>query len=240
MFRSVIWTVPLFCVAACAQDAAAKQATQERLAAVKQSMAENQAKLRQYTWVETTEISLKGEVKKREQKDCKYGPDGKVQKTAIAGAAPPPEKEDGGGRRGRRGGGAVKEKIIENKVEDMKEYMEQVAGLVHKYVPPDPQAMQSAFQGGRASLDKASGALAISDYAKPGDKVTLTFDPATKKLLSYEVATSLDSDKDAVSLVASFSSLPDGTNYLSQSVLDAKAKNIRVQTTNAGHKKVGM
>ena len=41
---------------------------QDRAAAIKQSLADNQAQLRQYTWIETTEISLKGEVKKKEQK----------------------------------------------------------------------------------------------------------------------------------------------------------------------------
>jgi hypothetical protein len=42
---------------------------QEKVAAIKQSMAQNQAQLKQYTWVETTAISLKGEVKKTEQKN---------------------------------------------------------------------------------------------------------------------------------------------------------------------------
>lgn len=219
-----------------AQDAAAqKQAVQQRLAGVKESMARNQAQLKQYAWTETTEISLKGEVKKREQKDCKYGPDGKVQKTVVGGGTP--EQGEQGGRRGRKGG--IKGKIIENKVEDMKEYMDRVGSLVHRYVPPDPQAMQAAFQAGRASFDKATGALVFSDYAKPGDKVTLLFDTAAKKLRSFQVATYLDDQKDAVSLVANFSSLADGTNFLEQSVLDAKAKQIQIKTTNFGHKKAG-
>lgn len=225
--------------AATAQDAAAsKQALQERLAGVKQHMAQNQAQLKQYTWVETTEISLKGEVKKSEQKNCNYGPDGKVQKTSLNSAAPP-QDEQGGGRRGRRGSGAIKQKIIENKVEDMKEYMERVAGLVHRYVPPDPQTMQASFQAGKASFDKASGALMFSDYAKPGDKVTLMFDPAAKKLRSFQVATFLDDPKDAVNLLANFSSLPDGTSYLAQSTLDASSKHIQVKTTNSGYRKAG-
>lgn len=219
-----------------AQDAAAqKQALQQRLAEVKQSMAHNQAQLKQYAWTETTEISLKGEVKKREQKDCKYGPDGKVQKTSVGGGAQ--EQEEKGGRRGRKGG--LKGKIIENKVEDMKEYMDRVGSLVHRYVPPDPQAMQAAFQAGKASLDKSTGSLVFTDYAKPGDKVTLILDPATKKLKSFQVATYLDDQSDAVSLVANFASLVDGTNYLEQSVLDAKAKQIQIKTTNFGHKKAG-
>jgi hypothetical protein len=49
-----------------AQGGAGKQAVQERLAELKQSIAANQAKLRTYEWVATTEVSLKGEVKKPE------------------------------------------------------------------------------------------------------------------------------------------------------------------------------
>jgi hypothetical protein len=65
------------------------------------------------------------------------------------------------------------------------------------------------------------------------------FDLAAKKLKSFQVATYLDEQEDAVSLVASFSSLADGTNFLEQSVLDAKAKQIQIKTTNFGHKKAG-
>src|SRR4029453_18024797 len=41
----------------------------------KESLAQNQAQLRTYSWVETTQVSLKGEVKKTEQKQCFYGAD---------------------------------------------------------------------------------------------------------------------------------------------------------------------
>src|SRR5262245_39275756 len=111
-------------------------AGEDRAAAIKESMAKNQAALHQYTWIETTEISLKGEVKKKEQKQCYYGADGKVQKTPLPGEAPPQQKESGGGRRRR---GALKEAIVEKKVDELKGYMEKVAALVHEYVPPDAQ-----------------------------------------------------------------------------------------------------
>ena len=89
----------------------AKEVLQQKLGQVKQSMAENQARLRQYSWVETTEVSLKGEVKKREQKQCQYGPDGNVQKIPLSG-------DSGGGGGGSKGGGrrgGLKQKVVENK-----------------------------------------------------------------------------------------------------------------------------
>src|SRR6476469_8656418 len=141
--------LPATVLLATAVMAQAPQA-QDPKAALKQSLAANQAALKQYTWVETTQISLKGEVKKQEQKQCLYGADGKVQKTPLPGAAPAKaeEKSSGGGR---RGGGRLKENIIENKVEDMKEYMEKVAALVHQYVPPDAQKIQAAQAAGNVA-----------------------------------------------------------------------------------------
>src|SRR5262245_54520971 len=143
-------------IAAFVAGAMLVQADQSQIgaAAIKESLAENQAKLRAYSWVETTQVSLKGEVKKQEQKQCYYGADGKVQKTPLgntpAPAASPPST--GGGR---RGGGRLKEKVVENKVDDMKEYMERTVALVHQYVPPDPQKIQAAQAAGTASVQSA-------------------------------------------------------------------------------------
>ena len=45
-----------------------------------QALTENQKQLRQYQWVETIVISMNGEQKSQTQKQCFYGPAGKVQK----------------------------------------------------------------------------------------------------------------------------------------------------------------
>jgi hypothetical protein len=121
----------------------------------------------------------------------------------------------------------------------MKEYMDRVGSLIQRYVPPDPQDMQAAFQSGKAALNPGAGELAFTDYAKAGDKVTLTFDQASKKLRSFVVATYLDEPKDVVTLNVNFSSLPDGTNHVETTVLNATAKEIQVTKTNSGYNKSG-
>jgi hypothetical protein len=229
-------TLPLFALITSAvfsqETGPVKAALEQRLGEVKQSMAQNQARLRQYGWTEATEISLKGEVKKREQKACAYGPDGKVQKIPIG--APPLAPEQSSGRRGK-----LKAKVVEKKVDELTDYMERVASLVHRYVPPNAESMQAAFQVGKASLNPAAGSLTFNGYVKPGDQVSLTFDPSTKRVVSCTVATYLDDPKDAVSVVARFSGLPDGTNFVEESILVAKAKQIQVKTTNSGYRKTG-
>ena len=99
--------------------------------------------------------------------------------------------------------------------------------------------MQASFQAGKATLNPGAAQLAFTDYSKPGDKVTITFDPATRKIRSFVVATYLDDQKDAVTLNASFNSLPDGTNYVETTVLNATAKEIQVKTTTSEYRKAG-
>jgi hypothetical protein len=41
-----------------------------------------------------------------------------------------------------------------------------------------------------------------------------------------------------VTLTNQFASLPDGTNYLQQTVLDMAGKQIKITTTNSGYSKV--
>jgi hypothetical protein len=203
---------------------------QEKLAAVKQSVAENQQKLHQYQWTETTQLTLKGDPKPPSQSACQYGPDGKVQKTPLTPPPPPPS------------GGRLKQKVIANKKEEMQEYMGGVKVLLAKYVPPDPQAMQQAFQAGKVSLTpNPSGLVQIvfKDYALPGDQMTLSFDTAAKKITAVNVNTYMDNPKDVVTLAVQFASLPDGTNYVEQTVLNATAKSLVVTTTNANYRPLG-
>jgi hypothetical protein len=213
---------------------------QEKIAALKESLAANQAALKQYSWIETTTISMKGEVKKQEQKQCSYGADGKVQKTPVAGAAPPAAKKEEPARGGRRGGGRVKEAVIENKVEDLKDYMERVAALVHEYVPPDPQKLQAAQAAGHLTVQPSAGGVVMlqaKDYVKPGDSLSIGFDSALK-LSSYTSASYVEKPKDDdVTLAVTFGKLPDGTAFPQQVLLDVKAKQIQVKVTNSGHKK---
>lgn len=201
---------------------------QEKLAAVKQSMVENKQKLRQYQWIETTQLTLKGDQKPPSQNSSLYGPDGQIQKTPIG---PPPEKPSGG---------RVKQRVIEKKKAEMKDYMQDVKAVLSMYVPPDPQKMQAAYQAGKVSLNPVPGAvnLVFTDYAQPGDKMTLTFDTAAKKIVSLNINTYMGQEKDAVTLQVQMGSLPDGTNYVQRTVLNATAKQLVVTTTNSNYQKL--
>jgi hypothetical protein len=153
----------------------------DKTAAIKQSIAQNQAALKQYRWTETTQVSLKGEVKKTEQKQCSYGPDGKVQKIPLGAPAPPPPPK----------GGRVRQKIVKEKVDEMKDYMDRAGALIHQYVPPEPAKLQAAAAAGRLSIqpNPSAGATtyAFQDYLKAGDSFSVAFNQAAKSIQSCAV-----------------------------------------------------
>jgi hypothetical protein len=202
---------------------------QEKLAAVKQVIALNKQSLQQYQWTETTQLTLNGDAKPPTQNLCQYGPGGQVQKTPIG---PPPEQPSGG---------RLKQRVIEKKKEEMQDYMGEVKGLLSMYVPPDPQKMQQAYQAGKVSLNPAGGLtnLVFRDYAQPGDQMTLTFDTANKKVISLDINTYMGQEKDAVTLQVQMATLPDGTNYVQQTILNATAKKLVVATTSSNYQKMG-
>ena len=205
---------------------ASRAQEQDKVAALKQSLAENQKKLRQYQWFETTTVSLKGEQKSQTQKVCRYGADGTVQKQQISA---PPQQPASRGLRGR---------IVEKKKDEMADYMESAAALIQQYVPPDSQRIQAAKDAGNITLKPiSSGAqLEIRDYLKSGDSMTITL--AGDNISQIKVATYLESPQDAITLDVAFASLDDGTNYPAKSVLTAPAKNIKVVVQNSGYQRV--
>ncbi len=206
-------------------------ALQQKVAALKQAAAQNKQRLMHYQWTETQQITYKGEPKGTKQFLCQYGPNGQVNKTQLGGQQA--QQQQGGGR--------LKQRIVEKKKEEMADYMGDVKGVLALYVPPDPQKMQRAFQSGNVSFTPTNGAVNIvfKNYAQPNDQMTVTFDEAAKKISHIGVNTYTQSPDQVVTLAVQFASLPDGTNYAQQSVLNATKKEVVVTTTNSNYQKLG-
>jgi hypothetical protein len=210
------------------------QDLQEKVAAAKQAAAQNQQALRAYTWVEKTELSLKGEVKNTKLQSCVYGADGKVIKTPLSEPAAK-EADSGRGRQKR-----VKAKVVENKKEEMKEDMEGAVALVHQYVPPAPDKIQAAMAASKITVTPGAGTntLRIADYAKAGDSLVLALDAAGKGIKKIDVDTWKDDPKDKVTLDVQMQSLPDGTSYAGTIVLAIPSSKIEVRITNSQYQKL--
>ncbi len=209
---------------ALAQDSA----LQEKVGAIKQSLADNRQQLSKYQWFETTQLTLNGDEKPPTQDLCRYGPDGQVQKTPLSAPPPPPS------------GGRLKQRVIAKKTGELKDYMGEVKSVIGMYVPPDPQHIEQARQAGKITLNPAGGVLNLifHDYAQPGDQMTLVFDTAARTVVALSVDTYMGEAKDKVTLQVQMASLPDGTNHVQQTVLNATAKKLVVTTTNSNYQKL--
>jgi hypothetical protein len=227
-----VWSVTVLSLASGA--AQAPSTPDQMVATLKQNLAESQKRLRQYEWIETTVITLKGEEKARKQQTAYYGADGKLTKLPI-GEAPPAAAQEGRGGRG----GRLKKKIVENKKDEMQDYMERAVNLIHLYVPPSPAQIQKAKDAGKMMLrppQQGKVRVEFPDFVQPSDLLAIDVDAAAARLAAITVATYLEKPEDAVTLDVKFGTLTDGTSYTAATTLDAKAKNIRVAITNSGHR----
>ncbi len=208
---------------------AAAPTVEERVAAIKASLGSSKQNLKQYQWVETQVVNVKGEDKSSTENTCYYGLDGNLVKVPVAAAAEDDKK------RGVRG------KIVENKKEEMAEYMQAAVGLIKSYVPPDPGKIQAAKEAGKVSTTPSGDGkrvkIDIKDYEKPGDTLTLELDTATNQIIGLGVASYLADAKDAVTVNVTMGALPDGTQYPAKIALDGAAKELKVTVTNAGYVK---
>ena len=179
--------LPLLLLLTFPHDLAAQQ---DKVAALKQSLAANAKLQKQYRWVETTVISMKGEEKSRVQKQCFYGPDGKVQKQQLT--APPQQSAPGG----------VKGKMAAKKKEEITAAMNQAVG-------PDPAStcrpIRSAFRPRRPAGNLAvvpsgpdSVRLDLKNYVKSGDTLSLGLDTKRNALQTISVKSYLESQSDAI------------------------------------------
>jgi len=210
--------------------ALAQQPTvQERVVALKASLAASQAILKPYEWVETTVVSLKGEEKSRQLNRCYHGADGKVQKIPLT--TPPPQKK----KRGLRG------KIAEAKKEELTDYMKEAVALVKLYVPPQPVLIQKAKDTGKVTVQPLPGQkarLTFTDYLKPGDSLALELDLASNRPVSAKISTYVDTKADAVTLDVRFSTLDNNATYAADITLNAPSQNLQVAVQNSGYRRM--
>ncbi|MGD8816107.1 MAG: hypothetical protein PVJ51_02920 [Acidobacteriota bacterium] len=233
--------IAFLCAAACvfAGAALAQQSPemQQKIAAARQAAAQNQQALHTYSWVSTTQILVKGDVKDAKVEQCQYATDGTVQKTELSDSqAQQQEQQSSRRRRGR-----VKESIVKKKTGEMQEEMKSAAALVESYVPPSSDRIQAVVAAKGVSLQPDSGGQAVltfANYQKSGDSLTLTLDTTTHALVHVSVDTYLDDPSKKVTLDVTFESLPDGTSYPATTVLAIPGDQIEVHIANSNYEKL--
>lgn len=210
---------------ASASTAGAQTPVQERVTALKAALTENAAAQRGYTWLETTEIALKGEVKSTEASTCRYAP-GSNKPTCT-----PVDPEAAKKRRG-----PVRKHVADKKIGELKAYMDSVKTLVGRYVPPQPELLQAAQGRGDLSVapDPANGTVKVtaSNYVEKGDALSLVVNATANTLAGAHVNSWLNDPSATVTLDVQFTTLPVGVTFPTTKTLTATAKEITVTITS--------
>lgn len=202
---------------------------QQKIAELKEAAAANKQALAQYTYVQTTTISLKGEVKKVTHDRVVTGPDGKPQKTPLD---PPEAAAPSGGR--------LKQRVVAKKKEEYADYANSIKALIAQYVPPNKDLIQQAAGLGNIKLEPAGTSgevpLVISNYVKQGDKMTLIINKTAGGIKSVSIATYLSAPDDAVTVDVQFARIPDGPRYPATQRINGASKQMVILVQNSDYK----
>jgi hypothetical protein len=205
----------------------AQGTAQDRVAVLKRTLAENAAAQRRYTWIETTELALNGEVKETNSMSCQYLADAKAPSCTQIGAPPQPKKVRG----------PLRKAIAKGKIADLKAYMDSVKTLVAMYVPPQQELIQKAQQRGDVAVapnpSNNTFKVTVSNYIQKGDAVAVVVHEEDKHLASLGVSTWLNDPGAAVSLDVAFATLATGVSFPMKKVLTASAKGVVVTITSS-------
>jgi hypothetical protein len=207
---------------------------QQRIEELKEAAAKNKQALAQYRWQQQETVTVKGDVKKQDLFQVELGPDGKPRRTPIAQDDPNTSSS------GRQHG--ITHKLMEKKTKEFDQYAAQIKELAQSYAQPDPERLQEAYKQGNVAIGAGSAPgnvrLVIRDYLKHGDSVTFSVNPSKKELQGIEVSSYLSKPKDAVTMTAEFSRMPDGVNHMSNLVVNGVSKKLMVTLKNFEYHKM--
>lgn len=200
--------------------------------ALQQSMAANQQRLRIYQWIEVRQVTIDGNDGPKVAFRCEDAADGTVLRAPVNGPAPQQDFDFNTGLM-----------TLFSAMGDRsdREYMQKASTLAESYIPLNGERMLSMVQGGTvtAAVDSGSGFvnLTFRDYALPGDQMIVAFDSQAQRVVNVMVNTYIgeNKSKNALTVMAEYETLSDGTNHLRKSVLQPNAKKIVVTTRNENY-----
>jgi hypothetical protein len=201
----------------------------ETVAMIKTNLVQSKEKIKQYAWIETTKIYIKGELKTTKQNQCYYSVDGQLTKVATGGT------DQAKAPRGLKG------KIVANKKEEMADYVAKAVEKVKAYLPPDGEKIQQIYGAGKMNIQilepNKKFKLSFPDYLQQGDVLAISLDKVSQKLMGLDVNTYIDEPEDKVVFNVTYKDLPDGTQYSVSTSLVAAAKDLKIVIENSGYKK---
>ena len=194
--------------------------------AFKANMADSQAVLQKYEWIETTVVNLDGIENPPRKKLCYYKANGDLRKDPLPVS-------------GKR---FARDMIPPDEMEGLTKYVQDAMKLMYQYIPLNLSGIQSAQLGGnlffKVTEPGKRALLTISNFLLPGDRMVLDLDLATKRPLSLSIDSYLDNQKNPVTLRVNYGSLYGTASFPRQTVLEAKGRDLKVTIQNTEYIKI--
>jgi hypothetical protein len=204
---------------AAAQDAA-NQAIRAGIAAkVAAARQANAAAMQKYTWDTRTELLEAGTVKDT-RVDMVNWVNGQYQKSQVSDQGPSLPRF------------GLRKRIAEDKQKEMQQYLAGLKALLGQYTMDSSPQVLAFLNKAQVSGPDATGLLALSggSVVSPGDSMTLWVNVTTHKAAKVFVATTYQGD--AITLNATFNTLPTGLNYMNWADVQIPAKTYEIQISN--------
>ncbi|MBI3797849.1 MAG: hypothetical protein HY268_12890 [Deltaproteobacteria bacterium] len=169
-----------------------------------QARQKNSAQLKQYSWTSRIELTQNGTVQDTRIDQVSYGPDGNLQQTLLNDQS------------AQLPMGFLRRAIAENQRQQTEQYMSGLRALVDQYTLPSAGAVinfisQANIQGGHAPDGSPIMQLSGGNVVNPGDTFFLAVNPTTFQTRRIQVSTTYQGD--AVTVTATFATLPNGLTY---------------------------
>lgn len=228
------------CVAICASQARPQQeqpsGLQQEVSQVRDAMAGNHQKLHGYRWIETVTLDIDGTPRPPKRYLCNYGPDEKLERTSLDQQSGQSAGQGGAMPVGR--GGLIRQVVTKRKKEKYQKEIEQIRALMRLYIPPNTTKLRTAALAGQIALDHngtSADAFIIDNYAKQGDRFTITINRSTMQLAAVSVKSWLDKPKHSVSGRVCFDRLPDGTVYPASTTVNVSSGHLTMTIVNTDY-----
>jgi hypothetical protein len=201
-------------------NAVAAQTSSDIVPEIGQTMKQNLEVLRQYSYKRRTEIEVKGKSRGARVELVRYV-DGRLETVPLE----TPPSQAGPGRQG-----GLRGRIIQNKKEAMKEDVERLTNLLHRYVSPDTNSMRMVLDKAAVSRTdpqpEASIKVVAAGLVEPSDSFTLTWSAAEHRPEKIEIRTALDGKP--VNAMVDYGCLPNGPFYAARTVVSDAKDDLRI------------
>src|SRR5262245_9134405 len=169
-----------------------------------QARQKNSAQLKQYTWTSRIELNQNGTTQDTRIYQVSYGSDGNLQQTLLNDQNAPLPR------------GFLRRAIAENRRQQTEQYISDLRGLVDQYTLPSAGAVinfisQAKIQGGQGPDGSPIMQMSGTNVVNPGDTFYLAVNPTTFQTRRIQVSTTYQGD--AVTVTATFATLPSGLTY---------------------------